>query len=672
MEENNRTKTVEDFLLDPQRVIFEQLTEFQKAVDILTPFMENIDFETLTTLKGEDGKTPVRGVDYFTDEDLDTFETFIINQMPKVDIDYPSVATIESFIAEQVAKIPRIKGDKGDRGTKGEDGKNGSPDTGTEIITKIQSVKDKNKKLQIDDIRGLKSKIELLNITADGLAELKNYIENMPVVIPTGTNSGGTGGGIQTLTADGSIDIDSSDPENLIISLVNDADSPGNSKYYGTNGSGTKGFFDLPSAVEWGDITGTLSDQTDLQSALDGKVGEAGVRSTPLTGLSVSGSNITSTDTVLQALGKAQNQINSLVGGVNYQGTWNANTNSPSLASGVGTKGYYYVVSVAGSTNLDGITDWKLGDWAIFNGTAWEKVDNTDAVISVNGYTGIITLVKGDIGLGNVDNTSDLNKPISTATQTALDLKAPLASPTFTGNVTVPTIKITGGSPGLGKVLTSDADGDGTWETPSSGSSFWNSVAGSPVRASNTTFTVTGDYTSLFAKGMILKWTESSTVRVAMVAIPSTYSAPDTTVTIIGDTMASIDADSLKYCLIGVEAFQKNFAVAGTIGATGTNVANAYYATEPMRVIGADLQVGTAGTTNSTTIDINKGGTTMFTTKPTLATTVATSPTPFTADSATSLALADKVTIDIDAVQTTAAVDLYVNLYVFPTRYLNL
>jgi hypothetical protein len=48
-------------------------------------------------------------------------------------------------------------------------------------------------------------------------------------------------------------------------------------------------------------------------------------------------------------------------------------------------------------------------------------------------------LVKADVGLGNVDNTSDVNKPVSTAQQTALDLKAPLASPTFTGHVTVPT-----------------------------------------------------------------------------------------------------------------------------------------------------------------------------------------------------------------------------------------
>jgi hypothetical protein len=56
---------------------------------------------------------------------------------------------------------------------------------------------------------------------------------------------------------------------------------------------------------------------------------------------------------------------------------------------------------------------------------------------------------------------------------TSLDsLKAPIASPTFTGTVTTPLVKITGGSPGLGKVLTSDADGDATWETPSAGTTI--------------------------------------------------------------------------------------------------------------------------------------------------------------------------------------------------------
>jgi hypothetical protein len=88
----------------------------------------------------------------------------------------------------------------------------------------------------------------------------------------------------------------------------------------------------------------------------------------------------------------------SIQGGVSYQGTWNASTNTPTLSNGVGTKGYYYVVSVAGSTNLDGITAWNVGDWAIFNGTVWQKVDNTDAVTSVNGYTGTVNLTYTDVG----------------------------------------------------------------------------------------------------------------------------------------------------------------------------------------------------------------------------------------------------------------------------------
>ena len=85
-------------------------------------------------------------------------------------------------------------------------------------------------------------------------------------------------------------------------------------------------------------------------------------------------------------------------GAVSYQGTWNASTNTPTLASSVGNQGNYYVVSVAGSTNLNGITDWQIGDWAIFNGSVWQKVDNTDAVTSVNGQTGTVVLTAANVG----------------------------------------------------------------------------------------------------------------------------------------------------------------------------------------------------------------------------------------------------------------------------------
>lgn len=77
----------------------------------------------------------------------------------------------------------------------------------------------------------------------------------------------------------------------------------------------------------------------------------------------------------------------------------------------------------------DGVTAWSALPYAI----------ESAPVTSVAGKTGAVALVKADVGLSNVDNTSDANKPVSTAQQAALNLKAPLASPAFTGNPTAPT-----------------------------------------------------------------------------------------------------------------------------------------------------------------------------------------------------------------------------------------
>lgn len=94
-----------------------------------------------------------------------------------------------------------------------------------------------------------------------------------------------------------------------------------------------------------------------------------------------------------------------ITGGLVYQGSWNASTNTPTLASGTGTNGYYYVVSVAGTTNLDGITDWQVGDWAIFNGAAWQKIDQTNLVSSVNGEVGAVVLDYADVGAPSATGT---------------------------------------------------------------------------------------------------------------------------------------------------------------------------------------------------------------------------------------------------------------------------
>ena len=95
---------------------------------------------------------------------------------------------------------------------------------------------------------------------------------------------------------------------------------------------------------------------------------------------------------------KTVSSFSNIIGALVYKGTWDASTNTPTLTSSVGNKGDYYYVSVAGTTNLNGITDWQVGDYAVFNGTVWQKIDNTDAVQSVNGKTGVVVLSATDVG----------------------------------------------------------------------------------------------------------------------------------------------------------------------------------------------------------------------------------------------------------------------------------
>ena len=86
---------------------------------------------------------------------------------------------------------------------------------------------------------------------------------------------------------------------------------------------------------------------------------------------------------------------------VELQGEWNASTNTPTLANGVGNAGDVYLVTVAGTQNLgSGSISFEVGDYVIYNGSIWEKSDTTDAVASVNGFTGIVVLDSDDISEG--------------------------------------------------------------------------------------------------------------------------------------------------------------------------------------------------------------------------------------------------------------------------------
>lgn len=84
-----------------------------------------------------------------------------------------------------------------------------------------------------------------------------------------------------------------------------------------------------------------------------------------------------------------------------YQGNWNASTNTPTLADGTGSAGDVYRASVAGSQDLgSGSQSFDVGDWVVYNGSIWEKSTNSNAVVSVNGQSGIVVLDSDDISEG--------------------------------------------------------------------------------------------------------------------------------------------------------------------------------------------------------------------------------------------------------------------------------
>jgi len=92
-------------------------------------------------------------------------------------------------------------------------------------------------------------------------------------------------------------------------------------------------------------------------------------------------------------------------GSLNYLGTWNANTNSPTLTSSIGTANTFYIVSVAGTTNLNGINSWGVGDWAVFNGTVWTKIPNSTLgyLLAANNLSDVDSTTTSliNLGLGN-------------------------------------------------------------------------------------------------------------------------------------------------------------------------------------------------------------------------------------------------------------------------------
>ena len=146
----------------------------------------------------------------------------------------------------------------------------------------------------------------------------------------------------------------------------------------------------------------------------------------------------TDTSTLTSDLNAAENAISALESDVE-----SINTTTADLQTQINTKAAASALSSheSDTTNIHGIADTAaLALTADVNAALALK-----APIASPTFTGTVSgVTKAMVGLGNVDNTSDANKPVSTATQTALDLKAPKAAPTFTGTLTAADVTISG------------------------------------------------------------------------------------------------------------------------------------------------------------------------------------------------------------------------------------
>ena len=159
---------------------------------------------------------------------------------------------------------------------------------------------------------------------------------------------------------------------------------------------------------------GTVSATSVTANTLAGNlVGTVDTSTTGITQPSTTDNNLLATTAFVQ------NLLGDVVSGLQFQELWDASTDTPDLSTATPNNGDFWIVKIAGTTNLSGITTWAVGDWAIYivpsgGGTAfWQKVDNTTSLTG----TGTGNQVAKWSGAGASDVLTD---SIITATATAV------------------------------------------------------------------------------------------------------------------------------------------------------------------------------------------------------------------------------------------------------------
>ena len=204
-----------------------------------------------------------------------------------------------------------------------------------------------------------------------------------------------------------------------------------------------------------------------------------------------------SSDVLYPTQAAVKSYVDSAVtGGVNIQGDWNANTNSPNI-SGTTTTGFTWRVSVAGSTNLGGITVWNVNDLAVKTASGWIKIDNSSSVVSVYGRQGIVVANAGDYNTSQVTEsvgslyftTARARASFSAGTNVSIDGNGVISSANTIYNNFTRTVAGLVPNPG-GATTTRYLREDGTWVIPPDTivtSLAWTSITSRPTALSQFT-----------------------------------------------------------------------------------------------------------------------------------------------------------------------------------------
>ena len=218
-----------------------------------------------------------------------------------------------------------------------------------------------------------------------------------------------------------------------------------------TSGILVEGNATIDNALSAGTVSATSVTATTLAGKL---VGTVDTTTTGVTQPSTTDNNLLATTAFVQDL------LGDVVSGLQFQDTWDASTDTPNLSTATPSNGDFWIVKIAGTTNLSGITTWAVGDWAIYivpsggGGSFWQKIDNGTSLTGQG--TGNQVAKWSGAGASDLLTNSIIT---DTGTAVGINVLAPVATLEVGGDIIAQSLDIQAGALVQGNLTVDDGAG---------------------------------------------------------------------------------------------------------------------------------------------------------------------------------------------------------------------